>query len=485
MISLIKFIIYTKKNYHSHALSYRPSRTGRTLHDRELWALYQLGMYETVTQASVHRLRWRGLFAKTVSLAACGQNGEARLMLQRFCQRPAWREHAELLADALAPLLPKEAHGLLTRGVSPSPALLAAVQLRNGHTTEAQRVLSRTSPEDWQRFPELPLFYTNAFGGAPAEQLQRLNVFLSAHQVPILRLLDPTQPPSVMNVSAAAAGKPVHGPLVTVLMTTFRTGYRAMAAIESVLAQNYQDLELIVVDDASDDDTPVLVANLARRDARIRLITLPRNVGTYVAKRIGLEQARGEFVTCHDSDDWMHPERLVRQVAPLLADKRLIATTSDWVRIQDDGMFYARPVHPLKRINPASPLFRREKVLRDTGAWDCVRTGADSEFLARLRVVYGPKAIKKIRQPLALGCHRPDSLMTAAGTGYSDTGVSPHRLAYWEAWSHWHITTLAQGKMPHISSDIRTATLNRPFPVQNKQYIAADNLEACLLEALK
>ncbi|MEJ8673533.1 glycosyltransferase family 2 protein [Chromobacterium amazonense] len=470
----------------AQALSCLPPVSGRKPGDLELWSLYKLGMYQTVSDAPVtHRLGRLGLFAQTVSRAACGQTGAVQASLATWRQQRVIPRLNIAMADTLVPLMPASALKLLACCPKPPAALHIATLLRNEKTAEAQHQLHTIPPSVFQRQPELHLFHTNAFGGAPAEQLQRLNAFLAALKVPSLRLLDPTQPPSVMNVAVAATSKPVCGPLVTVLMTTFRTSSRAVTAIKSVLAQSYQELELIVVDDASDDDTPALVANLARRDTRIRLITLPRNVGTYVAKRIGLEHARGEFVTCHDSDDWMHPERLARQVAPLLADKRLIATTSDWVRIQDDGVFYARPVHPLKRINPASPLFRREKVLWDTGAWDCVRTGADSEFLARLRVVYGPKAIKKIRQPLALGCHRPDSLMTAAGTGYSETGVSPHRLAYWEAWSHWHIATLAEGKMPRISSDIRTATLTRPFPVQSKQYIEADNLEACLLEALK
>ena len=178
---------------------------------------------------------------------------------------------------------------------------------------------------------------------------------------------------------------------------------------------------------------------------------------------MGLELARGEFVTCHDSDDWSHPLKIEQQVQPLLEDATLIATTSHWVRMTDDGMFYARPVHSLMRLNPSSPLFRREVVLKRMGAWDCVRTGADSEFLARLRLVFGKRAIKRIVKPLALGAHRVGSLMTADDTGYSETGISPQRLAYWEAWSGWHLGCLRRDELPCLPLNLRALSEQRPF----------------------
>ena len=133
------------------------------------------------------------------------------------------------------------------------------------------------------------------------------------------------------------------------------------------------------------------------------------------------------------------------------------------------------------RLNPSSPLFRRERVLHEAGAWDCVRTGADSEFLARLRVVFGPKAIKKIGEPLALGSHRPDSLMTAAVTGYSETGISPQRMAYWEAWSRWHIEELALGRRPYVPAEPLAAVKPRPFPVPQALQVPVEDVEACVV----
>lgn len=115
------------------------------------------------------------------------------------------------------------------------------------------------------------------------------------------------------------------------------------------------------------------------------------------------------------------------------------------------------------RPNPSSLLFRRDRVLREVGAWDCARTGADSEFNARLELVFGSQSVRKIRQVLALGSHRPDSLMCSTDTGYAATGASPQRLAYWEAWSHWHLLTLSEGKLPFITPDVKANAQQRAF----------------------
>ncbi len=439
--------------------------------------MYRLGMYASVVAARPIRLGWWGLLAKAVSYAACGKVDEAREAVAVYLRCPGADAHLEQLASDLAPFRPDQALQLAQDSPRISPALLCGLLLRSGQVEEARQLLDSLSPDTVVAKPELQLLRTNAFGGTPGEQLQRLNAFLGSHGVSALRLIHVAHAPSPVNIAVKEPPAPQEGPLVTVLMTTFRTGPRVLPAIESVLLQSYRQLELVVVDDASGDDTPKLVRDLAQRDSRLRFVALDRNVGTYAAKLIGLSQARGEFVTCHDSDDWSHPVKIARQVAPLLSDERLVGTVSNLVRIQDDGAFYARAVHPLMRLNPSSLLFRRERVLREAGAWDCVRTGADSELLARLRVVFGPRAIRKIRQPLALASHRPDSLMTATSTGYSETGISPERLAYWEAWSHWHIEALAHGRRPYLPAEPLAAARARPFPVPQALRVPIEYVE--------
>lgn len=415
-------------------------------------AYYRLGMYRSSVQAMPQARTSKQWVVGLVAMAACGKK-EA---VQAALQSPRLQRLTDVLriqlADDLAPFMPEAAWQVLQPLGAKAPASLrVALLLRAGQQAQAQACLEQAGARAYTQQPELYLYASMAQpDAAPAQQLQRLNAFLHSCQVPPLALQDPAMPPGPCNVVVAEPVPPVHGPLVSVLVTAFRTGQRAVRAIESILQQSYRNLEVVVVDDASGDDTPQLLAQLAKQDARVRVLVLPTNVGTYVAKSLGLQAARGEFVTCHDSDDWSHPCKIARQVQPLLDEPGLVASISYLLRMQDDGQFYAWPVHPLMRINQSSLLFRREPVLAKAGAWDCVRTGADSEFYARLRLVFGKKAVKRVRQPLSLVAHRPGSLMTDAATGYTNQGISVERLDYVESWGRWHIECLAHGKTPYL-----------------------------------
>lgn len=365
-------------------------------------------------------------------------------------------------------------------------AALAARLLQAQRCAEAEPVLRGllTPQANTRDVADAWLLASNAWARDPQEQLRHLNAFLQCHSLPPVALADESRPPSPLNLrTAAPVPARAHGPLVSVIMTAFDSAARIEAAIASVLAQSWRPLELIVVDDASSDATAQRVAAMAARDGRVKLLRLAHNAGTYAAKHIGLQHARGEFVTCHDSDDWSHPLKIERQLAPLLARPALVCTSSCWVRMDDEGVYHARQVYPLMRWNPSSPLFRRERVLAEAGAWDVVRTGADSEFLDRLRCVFGAPAVLRVSEPLALGSQRADSLMTAPGTGYDAQGESPDRRAYMVAWRRWHADCVEHGARPFIAADAVAAAWQRPFAVPgtlrvNPQAVAANTQDA-------
>lgn len=445
----------------------------------DLWTCYRLGLYDTVAQSCWDGRHLRGGIAMAVSLAACGRQTEACEVIRQLQVRHGSGNYLFKLADALAPFMPEQALALVNHDRAPI-ALRPALLLRCGEREQAASIIQAALANLGPVHPELHLLATNALGGAPGVKLARLNAYLDARGLPALALKDAALPPNVGNLTTQLELPAVQGPLVTVLMTTYNTSGLISAAIEGLLAQSWRNLEVVVVDDASSDDTSDVVGRLAARDARVKYFRLPCNAGTYVAKTIGLELSRGEFVTCHDSDDWSHPMRIERQMKPLLEDRRVIATTSQWVRVEDDGSYYARPVHPLTRLNPASPLFRRREVEQRMGLWNAVRTGADSEFHARLKLVFGRRAVRRLVQPLAFGAHRPNSLMTAADTGYTAQGMSPTRLAYWESWMKWHIASLRAGAMPVMPSLHVQALEGSPYWVPPEVQASTQGLIACL-----
>ncbi|AFK22085.1 glycosyltransferase [Pyrococcus sp. ST04] len=101
-------------------------------------------------------------------------------------------------------------------------------------------------------------------------------------------------------------------PTVSVIIPTHNRAHMLVRAIRSVLNQTFEDFELIVVDDASIDDTPKVVEKI--KDSRIRYIRLERNSGGPVARNTGIKRARGKYIALLDDDDEWLPRRLELQV---------------------------------------------------------------------------------------------------------------------------------------------------------------------------
>lgn len=115
-------------------------------------------------------------------------------------------------------------------------------------------------------------------------------------------------------------------------------------AVESVLSQTFEDLELIVVDDGSTDDTPMRLQSWAKVDPRMRVLTHGSNIGQTLALRRGCASARGEFIAILDSDDRSYPDRLEHQVAVLEARPKLAVVGSGYEFIDESGTVFAEQV---------------------------------------------------------------------------------------------------------------------------------------------
>jgi succinoglycan biosynthesis protein ExoO len=103
--------------------------------------------------------------------------------------------------------------------------------------------------------------------------------------------------------------------LISVIMSNYRGARWLDPAISAVLAQTHQRLELIIADDASGDDSVGIIRAAMARDARVKLIECPRNLGPSGARNLALDAARGDWVAIMDSDDLIHPARLSRLLA--------------------------------------------------------------------------------------------------------------------------------------------------------------------------
>jgi glycosyltransferase involved in cell wall biosynthesis len=113
-------------------------------------------------------------------------------------------------------------------------------------------------------------------------------------------------------------------PLVSVLLATHDDARFLREAIDSVLAQTLTDLELIVVDDASTDETGSVLADVV--DPRLRVLRNTRRAGLAASLNRGLEVAAGTYVARLDADDVAVPERLERQVERLGGRTAVVGT---------------------------------------------------------------------------------------------------------------------------------------------------------------
>lgn len=130
------------------------------------------------------------------------------------------------------------------------------------------------------------------------------------------------------------------GPAVSVAIPTFEGGATLGAAIDSVLAQDFTDFELIVVDDGSSHDVAAIVA--ARADRRLRLVRHARNLGARAAWNRGLAEARGPLFKLLPHDDLLLPGCLARQAAALAHDPAAVFAFGPRQVIGGDGRVLAR-----------------------------------------------------------------------------------------------------------------------------------------------
>jgi succinoglycan biosynthesis protein ExoO len=197
-------------------------------------------------------------------------------------------------------------------------------------------------------------------------------------------------------------------PSVTVAIANFNGERFIESALRTVLAQSVRDIEVVIADDASTDNSLARVRSIAAGDSRVRVLQAAVNGGPAAARNMVVEAARGEWIAVLDSDDLMHPDRLARLLAvgrreraDIVADNLLIFddagatppfyalsgkkwTEPVWVTMEqyvDANLIGGR--HPA--LGYLKPMFRAD-FIRDSGLrYDpSLRIAEDYDFVLRL-----------------------------------------------------------------------------------------------------
>lgn len=254
---------------------------------------------------------------------------------------------------------------------------------------------------------------------------------------------------------------PQPSPKVSVIMPVYNGALYVEAAVRSVCRQTEADLELIIADDGSTDETGEIVARLAQEDARIRL-SRQRHAGRpSIVRNAALKQARGAFLSFLDGDDLYHPDKLRREldvfrshpeVDLVFADLQKFSSTVDTLRdhgwlaqdgfvrraqqflqLQGDGVYLATPGFyrfmsaELTAVNTQTVMIRRA-VLEAEPYWfnEAILVGEDADLFFRLSC---RRRLAFIDEVLAYYRQRPDSLTQHRREGLqSEIRVYTHNL---------------------------------------------------------
>lgn len=194
----------------------------------------------------------------------------------------------------------------------------------------------------------------------------------------------------------------IAAPLVSVVMANYQAGGKIVHALNSVLRQTVTDLEVIVSDDASGDDSLVHVRRLMAVDSRIRLVTGERNGGPALCRNRALDMARGRWIAVVDSDDIIHPERFERLLAAasvhgahIVADdlllffedgsapRLMLGESNDHTFLVSAERWVLAGLDGLPALGYLKPLIRTDR-LKSLRYEESLRIGEDHDLVLRL-----------------------------------------------------------------------------------------------------
>lgn len=197
-------------------------------------------------------------------------------------------------------------------------------------------------------------------------------------------------------------------PLVSVIIPNYNYARYLPEAVESVLAQTYENLEVIVVDDGSKDNSAEVLKGFGEK---IKVV-LQQNAGVSAARNNGVSVSRGEFLAFLDADDVWLPEKIEKQMQRFFEDEELgfvncgveeITQTGETLQFYTEGaegwvarqfLLFKTPV-----IYPSSTSIVSRKAFDDVGAYDTrLSTSADWDFAYRVALRY---KIGLVAEPLA------------------------------------------------------------------------------------
>jgi glycosyltransferase involved in cell wall biosynthesis len=241
--------------------------------------------------------------------------------------------------------------------------------------------------------------------------------------------------------------------VISIIMPCFNGGAHLAESLSSALGQTFSDIELIVVDDGSTDNTAEILSSVT--DSRLRVFT-QKNQGVCAARNRGLSEARGEYVAFLDSDDTWEPTCLAKLYANLSTNADAALAYCGWQNLGLPGGRGAPFVPPdYEGPSKLTDLFRncrwpihaalsRRSAIEDAGRFD-ERFVTSEDYLLWLKMAMRHKFIRV-----------PEVLAYYHFHGGQQATVNRGRMAY----NHWLVQRDFLSRYPAVAEKFGSATIN-------------------------
>jgi glycosyltransferase involved in cell wall biosynthesis len=205
--------------------------------------------------------------------------------------------------------------------------------------------------------------------------------------------------------------------LVSVIIVNYNCVNLLERAIDSVINQTYKNIEIIILDNASTDDS-IIVLEKYKNVKNLNVFLNNKNLGPYWAKNSILDKINGDYITMLDSDDMDFPDKIEKQIN--MFEKKTMMVSCSYQR-ENESPSFGYP----------SMMWKKE-VFEKIGYYDSTKFGADSEFFDRFIKVYGVESHIHINEVLQSGPRRIDGLTMLFPE------KSKIRAQYISSYQKWH-----------------------------------------------
>lgn len=137
--------------------------------------------------------------------------------------------------------------------------------------------------------------------------------------------------------------------LVSIITPAYNAEQYLSMTIESVLAQTYQNWELLISNDCSTDNTQKIIESYMDKDNRIKTINAEKNGGVSAARNLALGQAAGKYIAFVDSDDLWHPQKLEKQIA-FMQNNNYAFTYTSYQMVDETGQKLNRYIYSAEKM---------------------------------------------------------------------------------------------------------------------------------------